>query len=55
MFNLLSSLSKETTIYGNLKKGLIPISKNFKNINVALAIFIFLKQKCFIYIFVLKI
>lgn len=38
-YNLLSSLSKETTIYGNLKKGLIPISKNFKNINIANATF----------------
>jgi len=38
-YNLLSSLSKETTIYGNLKKGIKPISKNFKNINIDKATF----------------
>ena len=38
-YNFLSSLSKETIIYGNLKKGIKPISKNFKNINISKATF----------------
>ena len=31
----LSTLSKETIIYGNLDKGIKPISSNFKNINIS--------------------
>ena len=34
-YNNLSTLSKETTIYGNLDKGIKPISSNFKNINIS--------------------
>jgi glycosyltransferase involved in cell wall biosynthesis len=34
-YNNLSTLSKETIIYGNLDKGIKPISSNFKNINIS--------------------
>ena len=34
-YSLLSSLSSQTIIYGNLDKKLKPLSKNFKNINIS--------------------
>ena len=29
-----SKLSNQTTVYGNLKKGLLPLTKNFQNLNI---------------------
>ena len=38
-YNHLSSLSAETIIYGNLVKGIKPITNNFKNINISATTF----------------
>ena len=38
-YNHLSSLSAETIIYGNLVKGIKPITNNFKNINISTTTF----------------
>ena len=43
-YNKLSNLSNNTIIYGNLKKKLKPITKNFRNIDIAKASFSKTKQ-----------
>ena len=43
-YSILSSLSSQTIIYGNLENKLKPFSKNFKNINISQTSFSKTKQ-----------